>query len=446
MKENRLRDYPGTRGCQACGGFSNTAEGGSLVRSALESRSQPTTSSSQHICVVTETYPPEINGVALTLAHLVKGLLARGQRVSVVHPKHRNGRTSNGFGRGGYSEAIQVRGLPLPGYHGLQFGVPAGRILRQSWSNHPPAAVYVATEGPLGLSAVRAARQLSIPTVSGFHTNFHRYCKHYGVGWLENVALRYLRWFHNQTERTLVSNEDLRIQLQETGFNNIGVLERGVDSQLFSPQRRCCELRRHWGVSDDDLAVIYVGRIAAEKNLRLAIDSYRAISRLINRLKFVVVGDGPLRHDLQRQHTDLIFAGIRTGEELARYYASADVFLFPSETETFGNVTLEAMASGLAVVAYNYACAKRHITHGENGILVRFGDAKAFVDSAYQLIREPQIISQIRQQAREYVTHLSWFRVVERFETLLMSAGVKSADGQNNAASPSPLTRTGLAT
>ena len=171
-------------------------------------------------------------------------------------------------GRGGCSEAILVRGLPLPGYHGLQFGVPSGRLLRQIWRNHPPAAVYVATEGPLGWSAVRAARSLGIPTVSGFHTNFHQYCKHYGVGWLQQIALRYLRWFHNQTECTLVSNRRLtrlaaKSRIQQRKYPRTG---RG-QSALRSSNAAVSELRHEWGVSDNDPVLIYVGRIAAEKNL-----------------------------------------------------------------------------------------------------------------------------------------------------------------------------------
>jgi len=333
-----------------------------------------------------------------------------------------------------------VRGLPLPGYQGLQFGVPSGRLLRQSWKNHRPAAVYVATEGPLGWSAVHTARSLGIPTVSGFHTNFHQYCKHYRLGWLQQIALRYLRWFHNQTECTLVSNQDLCVGLQSAGFNNVSILERGVDSQLFHGQRRCSQLRREWGVSDNDLVMICVGRIAAEKNLKVAIEAYREIRKRGGQVKFVIVGDGPLRSVLQKENMDLIFAGMQTGEQLARHYASADVFLFPSETETFGNVTLEAMASGLAVVAYNYAGARLHIANGETGVLVRFGDAKAFVDSACGLVRAPETLARIRRQARQYVAHLNWQQVVERFETLLLNAG----QGTGKASS-STLTRKGLA-
>jgi glycosyltransferase involved in cell wall biosynthesis len=442
MDENRLRDDRSrVEGLQAPLSFLNTGEGDLIMR-AREFRSRHASSSSKHICVVTETYPPEINGVAVTLANLVKGLIARGHTVSVVHPEQRNHSAAIDL-RGSYcSEAILVRGLPLPGYRGLQFGLPAGRHLRNSWTHHRPDVVYVATEGPLGWSAVRAAIDLGIPTVSGFHTHYHRYCKHYGVGWLQNLAFRYLRWFHNQTASTVVSNEDLRTQLQGSGFHNVSVLNRGVDSELFTPQRRSADLRREWGVSDHDLVLIYVGRIAAEKNLSVAIDAYRQMKAFSERIKFVIVGDGPLRSGLQSAHPDLIFAGMRTGEHLASYYASGDVFLFPSETETFGNVTLEAMASGLAVIAYNYAAAKLHVTDGETGVLVRLGDAKAFADSACRLIREPEAIKRIRRQARDYVTYLSWPRVVERFEALLLSAG-----DQQRTESRSPLTtRRGLAT
>jgi glycosyltransferase involved in cell wall biosynthesis len=301
--------------------------------------------------------------------------------------------------------------------------------------------VYVATEGPLGWSAIRAARELGIPTVSGFHTNFHQYCKHYGVGWLQYTAYRYLRWFHNQTECTLVSNEELRTRLQNAGFNNVSILERGVDSQLFTPQRRCPEMRREWGVSDSDTVLLCVGRIAPEKNLGLAIETYRAIRQFNHRTKLVMVGDGPLRLALQREHPEVIFAGTQTGDRLATCYASADLFLFPSETETFGNVVLEAMASGLAVIAYNYAAAKLHLADGETGTLVRYGDSAAFVDLACSLVRDPEAISRIRRRARQYVICLDWPRVVERFEALLMSAGERT-----RSTSTTSMTRRRLAT
>src|SRR5262249_48469856 len=270
--------------------------------------------------------------------------------------------------------------------------------------------------------------------------NFHSYARHYRLGWLQPLIFHYLCRFHHRTSGTLVPSVELRDHLQAVGLHNVSVLGRGVDTQLFTPERRCAALRRTWGVSESDLAVLYVGRIAPEKNLELAVAAYRAMQRCSASVQCIVVGDGPLRAPLQKAHPDLIFCGIQTGRQLARHYASADVFLFPSETETFGNVTLEAMASGLVVVAYNYAAAKMHIRHGETGVLVPYGESKAFIDSAGKLTREPQALYKIRRQAREYVATISWQCVVERFATLLTGSS-----GQNHPTFRPSLTRRGLA-
>jgi glycosyltransferase involved in cell wall biosynthesis len=394
------------------------ANRGQTLMSATPSTGlQPHAGKAQHVCVVTETYPPEVNGVALTLAHLVEGLLAQGHMVSIVRPRQQ---TADGPGGSGVPRVTLVPGLPVPGYRGLHVGLPAGRVLWGCWTLHRPDVVYVATEGPLGWSAVRTAQRLGIPVFSGFHTNFHSYSKHYHAGWLQPLIFRYLCRFHNRTRGTLVPSVDLYNRLHAIGLRNVSVLGRGVDSHLFTPQRRCAALRDGWGVSEHELVGLYVGRVAAEKNLGLAIAAYRAMQRYGKGTKFVIVGDGPLCTLLQKAHPDLIFCGVHTGEQLARHYASADVFLFPSETETFGNVTLEAMASGLVVVAYNYAAAHMHITHGETGVLVPYGESAAFVDAAARLARAPQSLHKMRRQARAYVTAIDWQCVVKRFATLLM--------------------------
>jgi glycosyltransferase involved in cell wall biosynthesis len=390
-----------------------------------------------HICVVTETYPPEVNGVSSTLAHLVSGLRAQGHTVSLVRPRQQD---SDCAGSGQDSRLTLVRGLPLPGYKGLQFGLPAGAALERSWLRDRPDAVYVATEGPLGVSAARMARRMGIPAFSGFHTNYHSYSKHYRLGWLEQWVMRYLRAFHNRTTGTLVPSPELRERLQAVGFKNVSILGRGVDSKMFAPERRCAEMRRCWGLSDKEIAVLYVGRLAPDKNLGLAIDAYRAMRRVRDSIRFIIVGDGPLHASLQREHPDLVFSGLQTGGQLARHYASADVFLFPSETETFGNVTLEAMASGLVVVAYNYAAAKIHITHGETGVLVPYADSTAFIESAARLVLKPQSLHQIRRQAREYAVSIGWPEVVASFAALLTGART-----QSQAVPDTSLTRRGLA-
>jgi len=380
----------------------------------------------RHICIVTETYPPDVNGVASTMAHLVRGLRARDRRVTVVRPDPR----LSGSAAGPPDPALTVvRSAPVPGYAGVRVGWPSAAILRRAWTADRPDVIYVATEGPLGWSAVGAATRLGIPAFSGFHTNFHQYARHYRACWLRPVITRYLRGFHNRTAGTLVPSRALRDDLRAAGFRNVSVLGRGVDTQLFTPARRSGALRSRWGVSDGGLVTLYVGRVAAEKNIGLAVDAYRAMQRAGCMARFVVVGDGPVLAGLRRSHPDLVFAGVQRGEDLATHYASADLFLFPSETETFGNVTLEAMASGLAVVAYGYAGARAHITDGETGVLVPYRDGAAFVARATALASAPHELSQLRRGARAHALTVDWQAVVERFERVLAGEGEELRHG-----------------
>ena len=373
----------------------------------------------RQICIVSETYAPEVNGVALTLARLIDGLRQQGHSVSLVRPRQLS---SDGAGHGYDLRETLVHGLPLPGYRGLHVGLPATGALQRCWRQRRPDVVYVATEGPLGWSAIRTARRLRIPVFSGFHTNFDNYAKHYHASLLRPLIFSYLRSFHNRTDGTIVPSVDLRDRLRELGLRNLSVLGRGVDSRLFSPERRSAALRRTWRAGENDPVALYVGRLAAEKNIGVTIDAYRAMQRVNPAVKFVLVGEGPLRAALQQKHPDLIFCGMQMGESLARHYASADIFLFPSETETFGNVTLEAMASGLAVIAYDYAAAHAHIKNRETGVLVRCGDAQKFTQAAAELALSRPFRRTMGRQARAYALSLDWDQIVDRFAAILMSA------------------------
>jgi glycosyltransferase involved in cell wall biosynthesis len=194
-----------------------------------------------------------------------------------------------------------------------------------------------------------------------------------------------------------------------------------VDTRLFTPARRSAELRRQWGLGPDDLAVVCVGRLAPEKNLPLVLSAFATIRQRRPDARLVLVGDGPARAGLQRRHPEHVFAGMRKGEDLATHYASGDLFLFPSQTETFGNVTLEAMASGLGVVAYDYAAAREHLVDGENGLLVPFGDARAFERDSLRLATDPALLSALRRQARLSAEGVSWDHIVDAFSDALAS-------------------------
>ncbi|MBI5786030.1 MAG: glycosyltransferase family 1 protein [Rhodocyclales bacterium] len=367
-----------------------------------------------HVALVTETYPPEVNGVALTLARLVGGLRERGHRVDLVRPRQSQDE------QGGTDEFL-IPGLPIPGYPGLRFGLPAHRKLRDRWSLERPDIVHVATEGPLGAAAVGAARALGLPVSSGFHTNFRAYSRHYRLGWLRSLVGGHLRRFHNRTDLTLAPTANLVQELRAEGYRRVDVLARGVDTRLFNPDRRSEALRQSWGAGPDDLVVAYVGRLAAEKNLSLATRAFAAISASRRDARMLFVGDGPSLPALRQRHPDYIYAGMRRGDDLATHYASADLFLFPSLTETFGNVVPEALASGLAVVAFDCAAAADLIVTGENGVTVAPGDDDAFVAEAQALASDRLALSCMRKLAATSVAGLEWQAIHERFAALLTS-------------------------
>ncbi|MGE0557641.1 MAG: glycosyltransferase family 4 protein [Burkholderiales bacterium] len=370
------------------------------------------------VAMVTETYPPEINGVAMTMGRIVSGLQSRGHTVQLVRPRQHPGERPAMQPQ--FEEVLQ-RGMPIPRYDALKLGLPAKQALTRLWARHRPDIVHVVTEGPLGWSALAAAAKLRLPVTTDFHTNFHSYSAHYGVGWLKTPITAYLRKFHNKALSTLVPTESLRLELAALGFRNLQVVARGVDTALFNPERRSSALRAEWGVHDERPVALYVGRLAPEKNLALVLRAHAAMSVARPELRLVLVGDGPERARLERDNPQLVFAGMRTGEDLAAHYASADIFLFPSMTETYGNVTVEAMASGLAVVAYDYAAAQQHIRHAVNGLLAPFGAADDYVQLAVALAGDPSRIGLLGKNARATTAKLDWSCIVTEFEQALLT-------------------------
>lgn len=371
-----------------------------------------------NVALVTETYPPEVNGVALTVARLAEGLRQRGHLVQLLRP--RQPVDSDAAHAGGEAQLL-LRGAPIPCYPHLRMGLPAGRRLHALWSRYRPDIVHVATEGPLGWSAVRVARRLGLALCSDFRTNFQAYSAHYRLGWLRGAILAYLRRFHNATGCTMVPTEALRSELHAAGFERLSVVARGVDTRLFDPARRSDSLRRQWGVGGDGRVLLYVGRLAAEKNLELLLRAYAAMQPFDPGLRLLLVGDGPLRKELQQRAPDALFAGQRTGADLAAHYASADLFVFPSLTETFGNVTPEAMASGLPVLAFDHAAAGHLIEHGANGWVAPYGDADRFVALACELAQSAHAARRAGQAARLWALELGWDAIARQVESVFIS-------------------------
>ena len=382
----------------------------------LSSRSQ------LRLTLVTETFPPEINGVAMTLGRIADGLKHKGHSVQMVRPRQKSDASAEPLADTSLLAADQpfaqalVRGLPIPNYDGLRFGLPARKHLSELWQINRPDLVHVATEGPLGWSAVVAARQLKIPVTSSFHTHFDHYSQHYGLGWLKQPVVNYLRKLHNRTAATFVPTQATESLLREQGYRNLHVLSRGVDAELFNPMHRSLELRREWGLGEHDLAVIHVGRLAPEKNLALVQQAFARIKQQHPTARLILVGDGPSRSVMASQHPEYHFAGMRTGHDLAAHYASGDLFLFASLTETFGNVVLEAMSSGVPVVAFACAGAAQTIHHECDGLLVAPGDEAGFVATALKVADDTTWRKNLGVAARSKAESLSWDSIYTALE------------------------------
>ena len=389
------------------------------VETSIVLEDYPASRPSLRIAVVTETWPPEVNGVAVTLAKLVQGLSLRNHDVQLIRPRQAKTDVSINDSK---LEEVLMRGMPIPRYPELKLGLPSKKTLIKTWSMRRPDVVHIATEGPLGWSALQAAKVLKLPVTSDFRTNFQSYSKHYGVGWLRKPIVAYLRKFHNATACTMVPTKELKRTLSENGFLNLKVVSRGVDTQLFNLKRRDQHLRHSWGADEKTKVLISVGRIAPEKNLDLVLKTYEALQFMADQIKLVMVGDGPLKEQFQKRYPGIIFPGMLSQTELAKYYASSDLFVFPSQTETFGNVTLEALASGIPVLAFDCAAAKDWVQTGMNGWLVSENNQDGFAAQAVTILKQPLILDQVTQSTRQQVIHLDWSQIAEQVEMVLWDA------------------------
>ena len=379
----------------------------------------PASRPSLRIAVVTETWPPEVNGVAVTLSKLVQSLSQRNHDVQLIRPRQAKLDSSD---RDSKLEEVLMRGMPIPRYPELKLGLPSKKTLVKTWTVRRPDVVHIATEGPLGWSALQAAKVLKLPVTSDFRTNFQSYSKHYGVGWLRKPIVAYLRKFHNATSCTMVPTRELQRTLGENGFLNLKVVSRGVDTQLFNLSKRNHMLRQSWGANDQTKVLISVGRMAPEKNLEQVLKTFEAVKHLGPHVKLVMVGDGPLKEQFKQRHPDIIFPGMLLQEDLAAYYASSDLFIFPSQTETFGNVTLEALASGIPVLAFDCAAAKDWVQPNVNGWLVPENNPEGFAAQAVEIFRLPKMFRDVTASTRQQVVHLDWSQIAEQVETVLWDA------------------------
>jgi glycosyltransferase involved in cell wall biosynthesis len=379
------------------------------------------------ITIATETFAPQVNGVSRTLVQLVRALERAGDAVQVVYPNY-----------GGLSRPnrVRVRSFRPPFYRELYLPLPPFRRVRRAIDAFRPDVVHVATEATLGLAVLRHALRRGVPVVSSFHTNFDQYAGHYGLGWAQALVWRYLRWFHNRTRETYVPSRATIAALEARGFERLVLWSRGVDSRVFRPDRPGREaVRAALGFGPDDVVVGHVSRIAAEKNVEYLGE---VLARVVERrpdVRLLIVGDGPARPELEaRLGPGARFVGYKWGDELADHYAAADVFAFASRTETFGNVVLEAMASGLPVVALRAGGPGEFVRDDETGFLID-PDAPppVFAEAIIRLADAPGPRRRMAAAARAYALTRSWDAIMRnlrgRYEAVIAASSGRSLAG-----------------
>lgn len=353
-----------------------------------------------HIEFVTDTYPPDVNGAAKTLKYLVICLRKAGHHVTLIGPHPES--------------VLKIASFRVPKDAGVSLGLVRKCRLKSWWQENRPDVVYVAGEAFLGCSAIKAAAELGIPTIAGYHTNYSQYASNWRLKFLAKPAIRHMRKFHNRASTTVVPSTSVMKELSTQGFPEVHVIGRGVDTGLFHPSKRSDQQRAEWGASSDSPVAIFVARISSEKNLVLLKKSFQKLQELNPRTRCVLVGDGPSFKRFQRENSNVICYRFKHGEELAQIYASADILVFPSMTETFGNTVTEALASGLVVVAYDYAAAQMHIENQVNGFLVEYGEEDAFLEVCGRSL-EFAFDRTLRDAAHASMSAVTWELVAERF-------------------------------
>lgn len=352
------------------------------------------------VAIVTESFFPQVNGVTNTVRHTVDRLLATGHQPLVVAP---------GPGAGSYRSApvVRVRSMALPRYAGFPIGLPDAAVER-CLTDFRPDVVHLASPIALGAVGLRAALRRGVPTVAVYQTDIGGFAKQYGLR-AEPAIARWVARIHRRADRTLVPSSASMRQLRALGVPHLHRWGRGVQLDLFAAEHRSHELRHHWTRGRDEVVVGYVGRLAAEKQVR----RLAALADLPG-VRLVVVGDGPERAALGRLLPRARFTGMLSGEDLARAYASLDVFVHTGESETFCQTVQEAQASGVAVVAPASGGPLDLVEEGRTGLLYAPGSDADLRHQVVRLLHSPELRRHLAHHARAALADRTWPAVVDR--------------------------------
>lgn len=353
------------------------------------------------IAYFTESLPPLVDGVTRTLTRLADTLEKDQVPYRFYSPVKPDASIY------WHDKVHKVASVPFPLYSYYRVSLPYFHGLWRELEAFKPDLLHVCSPTLLGLYAMRYARGKNIPIVASYHTHFVSYFPYYGLEQMERLGWNYLHWFHNQCQRTWAPSHSAAEQLRDEGIENVSLWQRGIDLHHFSPQHRSEELRRSVGAADRPL-LLYVGRLVKEKDLDDLVQAALYLNKTGCQYSLVVIGSGPMQTELQRQMPFAHFIGNQQGRSLAQWYASADLFAFPSTTETFGNVILESLASGTPAVGVSAGGVGDLIKSGVNGYLTRPKDPAHFGVTLRWLLQDEAARKALAARARDSVQTFDW--------------------------------------
>jgi glycosyltransferase involved in cell wall biosynthesis len=381
----------------------------------------------KRVALFTGAYNHIADGVSLTLNRLVDYLQRHGTKVRVFAPSVDDAPVDHN------GTLVPVPSVPAPGRPEYRISLGISPEVRRQIEAFRPTLIHIATPDLLGYQALQFAQDRGLPVVSSYHTHFSSYLKYYHLDMLEGVLWKYLQWFYGQCRHVYVPSPSIADDLRRHGITDgLRLWRRGVDTSHFTPDRRSAAWRREHGVTDDEVIISFVSRLVWEKGLDVYADVIERLERRGIPHRSMIVGDGPARDELETRLDRTIFTGHLSGSDLARAYASSDIFLFPSDTETFGNVTLEAMASGVPTVCANATGSNALVDDGSTGFLAPPGDTDAFFNAVEHLVTHSELRARMGHAAREAALRYEWETVLghmNQYYDEILRPAVFSGDG-----------------
>jgi glycosyltransferase involved in cell wall biosynthesis len=395
--------------------------------SSIDRRDTTRGSRPKRVALFTGAYNHIADGVSLTLNRLVDYLQRHGTEVLVFAP------TVDDPPLDHHGTLVPIPSMPAPGRPEYRVSLGLSSEAEQRLEAFQPSLIHIATPDLLGYQALQFGQDRDLPVVASYHTHFSSYLKYYHLNMLEGLLWKYLRWFYTQCHHVYVPSPSIADDLRHHGITDgLRLWRRGVDTARFDPDRRSTTWRRQHGIADDEVVVSFVSRLVWEKGLDVYADVIERLEAQDIPHRSLIVGDGPVRDTLEARLRRTIFTGHLSGDDLTRAYASSDVFLFPSDTETFGNVTLEAMASGVPTVCADATGSNALVENDTTGILAPAGDVDAFFDAVKHLVTDAPQRARMGRAAREAARRYDWETVLshmDRYYDEILRPAAFSGDG-----------------